>query len=1049
MGAAEQVANLMGSHRTVKATSAAIPELLGQPQLDFVRVSGREALSELFTYTVDLRPVSLAAAQAMLEADLDDAIGLEMTLTIELDGIGTGLTGGVGTGERQITGVITAVEQIGGVSDNRLYRYTLRPWLWLASQTADYKSFQNKSVIDILDEVLSEYTFSVDKRLDESVFPKLEWEVQHGETDAHFIQRLTEEWGITYFFEHDGGHHRLVLVSESGAWRKFPSAAYHTLPIYPQGFRVDEEHLTRFEPINRLRTGKITLKDYDPRQPKADLTTDDSLPRDTRFSEFERYEYEPGVYTSRDIGSQRARIRMEERRAKGRRVRGAGALRGIAAGNTYQIANHDKDDLNREFLIVSTEFQLEDVGIQSGSTQRYACHVRFEAHPTDEVFRPPLTTAKPRVKGIQRAVVTGPENQEVWTNDFGCVKVQFEWDRYGQYNENSSPWIRVANGWSGDQFGAMHVPRIGQEVLVDYLNGDPNTPIIIGRVPNQLNLPPWQLPGQHALSGIASKELFGKRRNHLLMDDTQGQIQAQLSSDHQTSQLNLGYLTGVPGNPGRKDPRGEGFDLRTDGQGAIRGAKGLFLTTEGQVAAVGGHLDRQEFIRCMEAALEAAKSLGDYSSQHEALKTDADPQSTLTKAIEEWDAGANNHKDAQGQGGQPLLGAYAPAGIALATPKSLTSYAGQHIDTVSKLNQQQTAGQQYLVNAGTGISLFAHSGEWKGIAHQGQLVLQAQQKSITANAKQDVVVTATDGTILLNAKTGITLMSGDAGIRIADGKVEAFGPTLIHLHTGNFDVPGPQGLNGALPQFDSGDVGRKFRLIRPADNKPVANRAYEITKKDGSVIKGVTNVLGETELHESETTDVLAVKFGERQSTGSVSGMVKAALVGGNGAGQEGREYRYQLAQQSYQINQWAYLFVEGVGMNGAFNLKGGLAVKSGGAEESIWLSAMGYTSAGRIGKAHFFASASLRINGIEGPSTPLGLDNEAGVWPKDNSSPIGSVVLKLPKADPSMKIELLISGGYIYKGDEGHAVPNPPRGAIAVPIQVVPGNGKSGVINV
>lgn len=924
MGAAEQVASLMGSHRTVKATSAAIPELLGTPQLEFVRVSGRESLSELFTYKVDLRPVSVGAAQTMLETDLDDAIGLEMTLTIELDGTGTGLTGGVGAGERQITGIISGVEQIGGVADNRLYRYTLRPWLWLATQTADYKSFQNKSVINILDEVLADYTFSVDKRLDEAAFPRLEWEVQHGETDFAFLQRLTEEWGITYFFEHDGGHHRLVLVSESGAWRRFPSAAYHTLPIYPQGFKVDEEHLTRFEPINRLRTGKITLKDYDPRQPKADLTTGDSLPRDTHHSEFERYEYEPGSYTSRDIGSQRARIRMEERRAKGRRMRGAGALRGIAAGCTYQIANHDKDDLNREFLVVSTELELEDVAVQSGSTQRYACRVRFEAHPTDEVFRPPLTTAKSRVKGIQRAVVTGPENQEIWTNDFGCVKVQFEWDRYGQYDQNSSPWIRVANGWSGDQFGAMHVPRIGQEVLVDYLNGDPNTPIIIGRVPNQLNLPPWQLPGQHALSGIASKELFGKRRNHLLMDDTQGQIQAQLSSDHQTSQLNLGCLTGVPGNPGRKDQRGEGFDLRTDGHGAIRGAKGLFLTTEGQVAAVGGHLDRHEFIRCMEAALEAAKSLGDYSSQHEALKADAGPQSTLAKAIEEWDAGANNHKDRPGQGGQPLLGAYAPAGIAFATPNAITSYAGQHIDTVSKLNQQQTAGQQYLVNAGTGISLFAHSGAWKGIAHQGQLVLQAQQKSITANAKQDVVVTATDGSILLNSKTGITLMSGNAGIRIADGKVEAFGPTLIHLHTGNFDVPGPEGVNGARPQFDSGDVGRKFRLIRPADNKPVANRAYEITKKDGSVIKGVTNALGETELHESETTDVLAVKFGKPQSAGSAPGMVKTALMAGNGRGQEGREYRYQLAQPSYQINQWAYLFAEGVGMNGAFNLKGG-----------------------------------------------------------------------------------------------------------------------------
>ncbi|WP_296225552.1 type VI secretion system Vgr family protein [Ralstonia sp. UBA689] len=1049
MGAVERVSNLGGSSRTVKATSEAIPALLGQPQLEFVRVSGREALSELFTYTVDLRAVSPAAEQAMLEADLDAAIGQEMTLTIELDGMGTDLLGGIGAGERQITGIISSVEQIGGISDNRLYRYTLRPWLWLATRTADHRPFQNRTVIEILDEVLSDYIFSVDMRLDVSAYPKLEWEVQHGETDAHFIQRLTEEWGITYFFEHDGGHHRLVLVSESGAWRKFPSEAYHTLPIYPHGFKVDQEHLTRFELIKRLRTGRVTLKDYDPRQPKADLTVDDSLPRNTRHAEFDYFEYNPGTYVSRDVGNQRARIRMEEWRAKGCRVRGAGALRGIAAGSTYQIANHDNDALNREFLVISAELQLEDVDVQTGSTQRYACRATFEAQPIDEVFRPARTAHKPRVRGIQRAVVTGPKNQEVWCNDFGCVKVQFEWDRYGRYDENSSPWVRVASNWSGNQFGGMHIPRIGQEVLVDYLNGDPNCPIIIGRVPNQLNLPPWALPSQHALSGVASKELFGRRRNHLLMDDTQGQIQAQLSSDHQTSQLNLGYLTGVPGNPGRKDARGEGFDLRTDGQGTLRGAKGLFFTTEGQIAAVGGHLDRQEFTGCMKTALEAAKSLGDYSSQHEALKADTDPQADLAKAIREWDAGANNHKDASGQGGQPIIGAYAPAGMAFATLKSQTSYAGQHIDTISKLNQQVTAGQQYLVNAGTGISLFAHSGAWKGIAHQGQLVLQAQQKSITANAKQDVVITATDGTILQNAKTGITLMSGNAGIRIADGAVEIFGPTRVHLHTDNFDVPGAQGIDGALPQFDSGDVGRRFRLIRPADKQPVASRPYEIVKSDGSVLKGVTNALGEIDLYESQVTDALSVTFGQSQPSSQGPVMTRTALMTGSGGDQSGGEYQYQFAQPTYQINQAAYLFVEGVGVNGAFNIKGNLVVKGDASGESIWLNAMGYTSAGRIGKAQFFALASLRINGNEGPGTPLSMSNESGFWPKDTFVPIGTAVLKLPRADPSVEIELLISGGYLYKGDEGHAVPAPSRGSIVIPIQVVRGTGKSGVINV
>ncbi|SOY53467.1 type VI secretion system Vgr family protein [Cupriavidus taiwanensis] len=852
----------VGRHRTVSVASAAIPDLLGQPQLEFVRLSGHEGLSELFTYKVDLRAVSPAAEQYLAEADPDAMIGREMTVTIELDGIGTGLAGGVGAGQREITGVISDLEQVGGVAENRVYRFTLRPWLWLATLTSDFKPFQRKTVIEIVDEVLADYPFAVEKRLDTSVYPKLDWEVQHGETDAAFIQRLTEEYGITYFFEHDGGHHRLVLAAESGAYRPFPSEAYHTLALYPSGFKIDQEHLVRFDPVNRLRTGKVTLSDYDPRKPRADLSTDNSQPRDTSFGGFDRYEY-PGDYVDPAVGEMRARIRMEERRSRGRRARGAGALRGVAAGCTYFVSNHGNPAMNREYLVTGATLELEDIGGEAGSGQRFACRVAFEAHPTDEVFRPPRTVDKPRVSGLQRAVVTGPKNQEIWCNDHGNVIVQFEWDRYGKHDENSSPWIRVVNGWSGDQFGAMHIPRIGQEVMVAFLNGDPDCPVIVGRAPNQLNLPPWALPGQHALSGIRSKELFGGRHNHLLMDDTQGQIQAQLSSDHQASQLNLGYLTGVPDHAGRKDRRGEGFDLRTDGQGAIRGAKGLFLTAEGQVGAVGGHLSRDEFIRCMEAALEAAKSFGDYGHAHEGLAADTAPQADLTRAVREWDAGANNHPDAPGQGGQPLLGAYAPAGMALATPKGLTSYAGQHIDMVSRLNQQLTAGQRFVVNAGWGISSFAHSGDIRTLAHQGNVLTQAQGGSVISNALNDITMTATHGAILLNAKAGITLMSGNAGIRIADGCVDVFGPTRVHLNTGDFDVPGPQGISRALPRFESADTGRLFRLVRPLDNQPVANVPYRIVKADGGVLTGTTNAKGETELYAADAAEALSISFGK------------------------------------------------------------------------------------------------------------------------------------------------------------------------------------------
>ena len=1025
-----------GRDRTVTVSSAAIPDLLGVPQMEFVRLSGHEALSELFSYTVDLRAVSPAAEQFLAESDPDEMIGREMTITIELDGMGTGLLGGVGAGHREITGVIADIEHVGGVAENRLYRFTLRPWLWLATQTSDFKSFQKKTVIEILDEVLADYPFSVEKRLDTSVYPKLIWEVQHGETDAHFFQRLTEEYGITYFFEHDSGHHRLILASESGAYRQFSSEAYHTLPIYPSGFKIDHEHLVRFDPVNRLRTGSVTLNDYDPRKPRANLTKGNSQPRDTSFADFERYEY-PGDYIDPAAGEMRARIRMEERRA-----RGAGALRGVVAGCTYMVSNHSNPALNREYLVTGATLELEDVGGESGSRQRFACRVDFEGHPTDEVFRPPRTVAKPRVSGLQRAVVTGPKNQEIWCNDHGCVIVQFEWDRYGNRDENSSPWIRVVNGWSGDQFGAMHIPRIGQEVIVAFLNGDPDCPLIVGRAPNQLNLPPWALPGQHALSGVRSKELFGERHNHLLMDDTKDEIQAQLSSDHQTSQLNLGYLTGVPDNAGRKEQRGEGFDLRTDGQGAVRGGKGLFLTAEGQVGAVGGHLSRAEFIRCLDGALEVAKSLGDYGHAHEGLAADTQPQADITKAVREWDAGANDHKDSPGEGGRPLIGAYAPAGMAWATPLVLTSYAGKHIDAVARQNQQLTAGQQFIVNAGQGISSFAHGGDIRTIAHKGNVLTQAQGGSVITNALNDVTVTATNGAILLNAKSSITFMSGNAGIRIADGCVDVFGPTRVHLNTGDFDVPGPKSINGALPNFKADDTGRLFRLVRPLDNLPVAGMPYRVVKADGSVVTGTTNAKGETDLYAAEAAQALSIGFGKPVADSAEPGAMQTAFLADAGATSD--SVQYQLKEKSYQLNQPAYLLVEGVGALATFNIKGSLALSSG---SLLFVSAMGYTSAGKIGKAIFHATATVRVNGMDGAEVPLSRSSGAELWPANGFTPIGTATLTLPPPSSADKVELIIKGGYIYEADEGRGVPIPPSGSKVIAIDVVrtAGGGKGG----
>lgn len=781
-----------GRHQTVSVSSAAIPDLLGQPQLEFVRLSGHEALSALFSYKVDLRAISPAAEQFLAEADPDEMIGREMTITIELDGMGTGLQGGVGAGGREITGLITEIEHVGGVAENRLYRFTLRPWLWLATQTSDFKSFQKKTVIEILDEVLADYPFAVEKRLDTSVYPKLVWEVQHGETDAQFIQRLTEEYGITYFFEHDGGHHRLVLVSEMGAYRQFPSEAYHTLPIYPSGFKVDQEHLVRFDPVNRLRTGKVTLNDYDPRKPRADLTTDNSQPRDTGFADFERYEY-PGDYIDPAAGEVRARIRMEERRARGRRTRGVGALRGVATGCTYTVSNHANPAMNREYLVTGATLDVEDVGGEAGSRQQFACRVAFDGHPTDEVFRPPRTVDKPRVSGLQRAVVTGPKNQEIWCNDHGCVIVQFEWDRYGKRDENSSPWIRVVNGWSGDQFGAMHIPRIGQEVIVAFLNGDPDCPLIVGRAPNQANLPPWVLPNQQALSGFRSREFAdgngkgGGRANKMIADDTPGQPQAQIGSDYRTSELALGHIVDIPANAGRTDKRGEGFELRTDAWGAMRASLGMLISTyprpsgDDYALSMGAVVDGLR-----EGAREADQLIG-------AGKTveahDGEPADVATVLARQVDAmkGGGRLKELD----SPHLVLTSPAGIVQATPGSSHVRSGGHAALTAGEHISMTAGGGLFASVRKAWRVFVYEAGIRLVAASGDIDIRALKNSINLLAK--LKITLTGKRIEISAEEELRLAGGGSAI-VLNGDINEYTPGGHTIHAARKSKSGPRSM---------------------------------------------------------------------------------------------------------------------------------------------------------------------------------------------------------------------------------------------------------------
>ncbi|EBO0020915.1 type VI secretion system membrane subunit TssM [Salmonella enterica subsp. enterica serovar Muenchen] len=292
---------------------------------------------------------------------------------------------------------------------------------------------------------------------------------------------------------------------------------------HQEGLKLDKEFIHTITANESLRTGQWVLDDFDFTKPRSLLANTVANPRETGHATYEHYEW-PGDYFDKSEGEMLTRIRMEAQRSPGSRVLGGGNIRTLMTGYTFTLENYPTAEVNQEYLLMQTLLFVQDNAQHSGQDQHFTFSTRFELHPTCEVFRPQRTVSKPHTKGPQSAIVTGPSGQEIWTDQYGRVKVQFGWDRYGKMDENSSCWIRVSYPWAGKGFGMIQIPRIGQEVLVDFKNGDPDLPIIVGRTYNQDTMPPWGLPGMASQSGIFSHSLYGgpTNGNMLRFDDKTG-----------------------------------------------------------------------------------------------------------------------------------------------------------------------------------------------------------------------------------------------------------------------------------------------------------------------------------------------------------------------------------------------------------------------------------------------------------------------------------------------------------------------------------------------
>jgi len=511
-------------------------------------MSGGEELGRLFEYELELLSPDPGIA-------LGEALGQNLTVTLELT------DGGV----RCFNGHVSRFSFVGTSGGAAVYRATLRPWLWFLTRTSDCRIFNQRSVPDIIKAVFRHYPqASFDGPL--PGYPVRDYVVQYRETDFDFVSRLMEEAGIYYFFRHEAGKHTLVFADSIGAHDKYPGGPLPYLPPTSSG-RHSADHFDDWRVSQEIHAEGYVMKEYDFSKPRGDLLSavhpQRSPPRTVLG---ERFDY-PGGHADRAAGDALAGVRLDELHTQYEVVEARGTTRALGVGQTFRLTDLPRPDGNREYAVVRAGYELRSH--EPGSAGQDPPALTVGAPPAEaevfrasyallasgQPFRPARRTPRPVVQGPQTAVVVGdkktqPDATEIHTDPHGRVRVRFFWERLGaerpcdksddeQKNEDLTCWVRVSQVWAGAQWGAIHIPRIGQEVIVDFLEGDPDRPIITGRVYNGDNMPPYALPASKTQSGIKSRSSPGggpANFNEIRFEDKKGaeELHVQAERDHST-----------------------------------------------------------------------------------------------------------------------------------------------------------------------------------------------------------------------------------------------------------------------------------------------------------------------------------------------------------------------------------------------------------------------------------------------------------------------------------------------------------------------------------
>jgi type VI secretion system secreted protein VgrG len=501
---------------TQQSRLIAIETDLGKDRLLLTSLSGDESISRLFAYDVEMLSLDHSITAESL-------IGHKASITINTE-----------DGQSRLIHGILAELRIGPLVtyDLRSYGARIVPWPWFLGHTTDCRIFQNLSVPEIVEKVFSIHGYTdFEMSVSRADYPKLEFCVQYRESAFNFVSRLMEQVGIFYFFRHEKDRHVLVMADANASFRDLPEPrlTYGSHDASGASIMGWERQVTQWEHTFGFRPGQWAQKDFNFETPSGDLrTTEKTLLKLRGADTIERFDY-PGGYIDKGLGGKLTRTLMEAEEAAHHEVTGVSNYSQLCVGGKFTLRQHPAEDNQKAFVIRGIRHEAVDNSyLNATEPSRYKN--KFTAMPYDTPFRPQRTIEKPFVHGPQTAIVVGPSGEKIYTDKFGRVRVQFHWDRYGQRDEKSSCWIRVSQSWAGRGWGAVNLPHVGHEVVVSFLEGDPDRPLVTGRVYNGENGTAMGMPDNKTQS--AMRDHSG---NEIVMEGKSGSEDIRVNATKDTN----------------------------------------------------------------------------------------------------------------------------------------------------------------------------------------------------------------------------------------------------------------------------------------------------------------------------------------------------------------------------------------------------------------------------------------------------------------------------------------------------------------------------------